>query len=280
MCLKTDSMPTPKRIVLERAKVMQVACGLANTTFLTAEGAVLVCGLGQYTGLGAVGVVRTPTVVQALWGKQVRYIDAGAAHTAVLTASHQMFVWGKGHGPKGRDQLTCKLVGPRTAKVFRIACGPHCTIAFRRSCKGDASHCTPETPASISSKVILSAALRLAPGQCHDWAVEPSGESRGSRSSYRHLVSAHREDHAKRKHNGVFGVPRPVTHEREDRKELADLSYKCTAGRWRVESPLHLTQLRRSRKDSNDDTTDENVENSVKAPFHVTSLKRCALLCE
>eukprot|EP00656_Telonema_subtile_P004900 TRINITY_DN12235_c0_g1_i2.p2 TRINITY_DN12235_c0_g1~~TRINITY_DN12235_c0_g1_i2.p2 ORF type:complete len:306 (-),score=56.53 TRINITY_DN12235_c0_g1_i2:202-1119(-) len=121
----------PKAIRMGPLAVKQVACGIANTTLLTTEGAVFAFGVGEFTGLGSYGMVREPTLLAVLWTKRVKAIAAGAAHAAALTVKNQLFTWGKRQGPGGRDQLTCKIVGPKLAHVSRIACGPHCTIVYR-----------------------------------------------------------------------------------------------------------------------------------------------------
>ena len=76
-------------------------------------------------------MIREPTHLSCLWGKPVKSIACGTAHTAVLTRDGQMFSWGKAQGARGQDLLTPKILGHVDSPVLSMACGPSCTIALR-----------------------------------------------------------------------------------------------------------------------------------------------------
>jgi alpha-tubulin suppressor-like RCC1 family protein len=79
------------------ARVSSVSCGHEHTVFLTDDGEVLTCGVGEYgiLGTGDTGSVSVPTVVEALENEDVRQIAAGYDHTLALTADGAVFSWGR-----------------------------------------------------------------------------------------------------------------------------------------------------------------------------------------
>ncbi|MEW5307247.1 MAG: hypothetical protein WDW36_009655 [Sanguina aurantia] len=81
---------------LAEVVVAQVACGRSHTLCVTSQSQVLSWG-GNSCGQLGLGDTRTrpsPACVTALWALPVVSLAAGAAHSAAITASGSMFVWG------------------------------------------------------------------------------------------------------------------------------------------------------------------------------------------
>ncbi|MEW5310744.1 MAG: hypothetical protein WDW38_002511 [Sanguina aurantia] len=79
-----------------RLSLAQVACGRSHTLCVTSQSQVLSWG-GNSCGQLGLGDTRTrpsPACVTALWALPVVSLAAGAAHSAAITASGSMFVWG------------------------------------------------------------------------------------------------------------------------------------------------------------------------------------------
>lgn len=70
-----------------------------------------------------------PRVIESLRGVEVVDIAAGGAHSACITASGELFTWGKGrygrlgHGDS-EDQLKPKLVSDHQLRLSRSVCSP------------------------------------------------------------------------------------------------------------------------------------------------------------
>jgi E3 ubiquitin-protein ligase HERC4 len=80
-------------------KPLQVACGRFHTICVTAQSQVYAWGhnsAGQL-GLGDRRDRHSPVVVDALWALPVVQLAAGDAHSAAVTTSGHMFIWGSNH---------------------------------------------------------------------------------------------------------------------------------------------------------------------------------------
>jgi E3 ubiquitin-protein ligase HERC4 len=76
-----------------------VACGRFHTICVTAQSQVYAWGhnsAGQL-GLGDRRDRHSPVVVDALWALPVVQLAAGDAHSAAVTTSGHMFIWGSNH---------------------------------------------------------------------------------------------------------------------------------------------------------------------------------------
>jgi E3 ubiquitin-protein ligase HERC4 len=79
--------------------VLQVVCGRLHTICVTAQSQVYAWG---HNSAGQLGLSDrrdrlTPTLVDGLWALPVVQLAAGDTHSAALTSSGQMFVWGSNH---------------------------------------------------------------------------------------------------------------------------------------------------------------------------------------
>ena len=70
-----------------------------------------------------------PTLIKALQGKHVTYISCGGSYSAAVTASGELYTWGRGnygrlgHG-SSEDHATPTLVtGLKGERVVHVACG-------------------------------------------------------------------------------------------------------------------------------------------------------------
>lgn len=79
------------------AKIVSVGCGSNHTVFLTDDGEVLACGQGEYgrTGTGSTDDAYTPVPLDSLAAEDIEQIAVGADHNLALTASGQIYSWGR-----------------------------------------------------------------------------------------------------------------------------------------------------------------------------------------
>lgn len=81
-----------------------------------------------------------PRVIESLRGVEVVDIAAGGAHSACITASGELFTWGKGrygrlgHGDS-EDQLKPKLVSDHSTQLLRILQYTCCALRVCHSTK-------------------------------------------------------------------------------------------------------------------------------------------------
>ena len=89
----------------------QVACGTDATAAVTLDGKIVSWGRGARLGHGdeARGVVRGPTIVQALVGVVVRQVSLGDSHAACIVAGGAVLTWGSTKsGCLGRQDIQSK----------------------------------------------------------------------------------------------------------------------------------------------------------------------------
>lgn len=81
-----------------------------------------------------------PRVIESLRGVEVVDIAAGGAHSACITASGELFTWGKGrygrlgHGDS-EDQLKPKLVSDHSTQLLKILQYTCCALGVCQSTK-------------------------------------------------------------------------------------------------------------------------------------------------
>ena len=80
-----------------RAKIIAVSCGHAHTVFLTDEGEVWACGVGEYGVLGTGNSANStvPVVLECLENEQITRIACGYDHSLVLNVEGRIFSWGR-----------------------------------------------------------------------------------------------------------------------------------------------------------------------------------------
>ncbi|KAK6172413.1 hypothetical protein SNE40_016067 [Patella caerulea] len=129
-----DSISTPtllESIQHVFIKKIAVNSGGKHCLALSAEGEVYSWGEGEdgKLGHGNRSPCDRPRVIESLRGKEVIDIAAGGAHSACITANHELYTWGKGrygrlgHG-ESEDQARPKLVEAlKGYRVTDVACG-------------------------------------------------------------------------------------------------------------------------------------------------------------
>ncbi|KAJ1627075.1 regulator of chromosome condensation 1/beta-lactamase-inhibitor protein II [Pavlovales sp. CCMP2436] len=126
--------------------VAQVVCGKHHTAALDARGNVWAWGSDQYgqLGLGAISSKpRLPTLVEALAGKGVAQIAAGAYHSAAVLEDGSLLTWGYGGaflaGPGGLGHNSWNSTAvPKAVQGFgaggkravAVSCGGYHTLAL------------------------------------------------------------------------------------------------------------------------------------------------------
>eukprot|EP00742_Colponemidia_sp_Colp-10_P003198 GILJ01003407.1.p1 GENE.GILJ01003407.1~~GILJ01003407.1.p1 ORF type:complete len:594 (-),score=58.29 GILJ01003407.1:163-1944(-) len=133
---------TPRLIESLRGKrVIQTACGLHHTLFVTDKGEVYSCGLNDYgqLGHGDNNGRSTPTRIEALRGQFIIQVACGYYHSVCRTDQGQVFAFGRnGNGQVGLGSnagpataLPSKVTFGRDAKpIVKVACGCYHTIAL------------------------------------------------------------------------------------------------------------------------------------------------------
>lgn len=95
-----DSLSKPKYIEWLReygAKIKSVSCGNSHTIFLTTDGEVLSCGVGEYgrLGTGSSSNSTTPSSLSSLLNETIVQVAAGNSHSIALDKNGNMYTWGR-----------------------------------------------------------------------------------------------------------------------------------------------------------------------------------------
>ena len=95
-----DSLSKPKYIEWLReygAKIKSVSCGNSHTIFLTTDGEVLSCGVGEYgrLGTGSSSNSTTPSSLASLINETIVQVAAGNSHSIALDKNGNMYTWGR-----------------------------------------------------------------------------------------------------------------------------------------------------------------------------------------
>jgi HECT-domain (ubiquitin-transferase)/Regulator of chromosome condensation (RCC1) repeat len=105
---------------LAGVRVAAIAAGARHWLALDAAGRVWACGhnsSGQ-CGTGATGSLYEPAVLTALWPVAVVAVSAGDSHSAVLTATGDVFCFGSGqYGQIGQPSFSPKVCAVRPLRV-------------------------------------------------------------------------------------------------------------------------------------------------------------------
>ena len=96
-----DAVASPKYVEWLKeyggATIKSVSCGNSHTIFLTTDGEVLSCGVGEYGRLGTGGSsnAETPVSVSALLNETIVQVAAGNSHSIALDKDGRMYTWGR-----------------------------------------------------------------------------------------------------------------------------------------------------------------------------------------
>lgn len=96
----TEAVERPKYVEWIReygVRCQAVTCGNSHTIFLTDDGEVLICGVGEYgrLGTGNSGNSELPCSIEAFINETVVQVAAGNSHSIALTKSGKMYTWGR-----------------------------------------------------------------------------------------------------------------------------------------------------------------------------------------
>lgn len=88
------------------ARIATVSCGNQHTVFLTDDGEVLCCGVGEYglIGNGDTSDAKVPISLDSFEDKIITQVVAGQDHTLALTSNGTVYSWGRNnHGQLGHS---------------------------------------------------------------------------------------------------------------------------------------------------------------------------------
>lgn len=108
--------PVPRQTqLLQRVRVVSVACGASHTLAIGESGALWCCGSNSRGQLGNGSLIGSCNLqpVQNLPGTRIVSAAAGATHSVALTSDGSLYTWGDGsHGQLGHEQLQI-MAAPR-----------------------------------------------------------------------------------------------------------------------------------------------------------------------
>ena len=83
---------------LKNLSVKLVSCGYEHATVVTVDGKVLTWGYGASGCLGHEDKKSCshPTAINSIFNKNILYLECGAYHTAAISSSGELWVWGRG----------------------------------------------------------------------------------------------------------------------------------------------------------------------------------------
>ena len=123
-------------------------CGFNKSTFLTEDGKLFACGVGEPAQLGFYGPCHRPVPLlvgfpQVFPPKNFTMISAGANHYAALCGEGSVWTWGKGrYGVLGHGDDADRVTPTRLHKTalgespaVMVACGWHHTMVVTADCK-------------------------------------------------------------------------------------------------------------------------------------------------
>lgn len=137
---------TPTEVeVLRGQRVVAVSCGYSHNACIMQDGSIRVWGGGSAGKLGIGDIAEEfecfcehPIPLPMPGGRRVRQISCGRLHTAAVTMSGDLFMWGSGDGGRlgmGENDLTNKTtptlveyLASMDVRVWRVACGASHTL--------------------------------------------------------------------------------------------------------------------------------------------------------
>eukprot|EP00753_Platysulcus_tardus_P001036 PLAT10983.1.p1 GENE.PLAT10983.1~~PLAT10983.1.p1 ORF type:complete len:1007 (+),score=498.63 PLAT10983.1:33-3023(+) len=122
--------------VLDGMRLRCVALGRQHALLLSEDGHVYSCGSGQQGALGCGHVLDSlsPQLVAPLLKPVVTLVAAGAAHSAAITESGDVYTWGRGlegqlgHGPLAVLPTPRFLAAFHGRRMLKVACGDAHTL--------------------------------------------------------------------------------------------------------------------------------------------------------
>lgn len=136
---ETHIVPCALRTLPANLVVTEVACGWSFTVMKGSDGSVFTCGKGSNGQCGyreALMDLYTPTLVDALQGRQVADISCGYKHVMARCLNGDLFAWGSGtYGQLGLGEHVTQLQEPEMVRipssygyVLAVYCGAFHTI--------------------------------------------------------------------------------------------------------------------------------------------------------
>ncbi|CAG9462728.1 unnamed protein product [Pedinophyceae sp. YPF-701] len=239
------SVPVPEIVsTLEGHRVVDVAAGGWHSAAILEGGELMVWGRGEYGRLGigdrAGSTKLRPVAVEALQGHVVVQAALGGSHSAVLTESGRVFIWGRGQygrlgvgadggrgsGPRDRISPTeVELPGGNLSwRVISIAAGGRHTMVYAVPVQGGDGPGAPESPES--SEHVQNAAVMLfgGPGPSKHTAPGGGGGLDGDVSSEVGTGSGS-------EHVAFGGAPLPASHASRGSHDAASPTFAAAAPR-------------------------------------------------
>ncbi|XP_029199657.2 uncharacterized protein LOC114964483 isoform X1 [Acropora millepora] len=117
---------------LQSKSILRVCCGGDFTVFVTDNGIVMTCGMGEQgcLGHGDWSNSSKPKLIEALLSFDVTCVSCGPAHVAVVTSDGIVFTWGcgndgrLGHGDEDNQCLPTEVVAiDDTVSIKQVKCG-------------------------------------------------------------------------------------------------------------------------------------------------------------
>merc|ERR1711865_439969 len=132
---KSNQMLLKKVALPEGVTVVQTACGRNFSLVLSSDGQVYACGDDGYGQLGlgrSDRYIRLPTKIQQLARKGIAKIYAGENHSAAVTTSGELYLWGYNSSGQLGNGTTADLVVP--TKVDMPAAVTDVTLGGNHTC--------------------------------------------------------------------------------------------------------------------------------------------------
>lgn len=136
--------------VLKQVKnlnVVLVSCGYEHAAILTVDGKVLTWGYGASGCLGQESKksYSHPAAINSIFNKSIKYLECGAYHTAAVSASGEVYTWGRGDVQQLglpsekllKDEIGSCVLRPTKVKwindAVSIACGEAHTLVLLKN---------------------------------------------------------------------------------------------------------------------------------------------------
>ena len=168
---------------LKNLSVKLVSCGYEHATVVTVDGKVLTWGYGASGCLGHEDKKSCshPTAINSIFNKNILYLECGAYHTAAISSSGELWVWGRGDvNQLGisdhkliKDDIGFCALKPMKVKwlshVVSVACGEAHTLVLTADGKVNAFGWNEDGQLGIDS-IVNDTEVNL-PKNCHKVAA-------------------------------------------------------------------------------------------------------------